>query len=111
MSKFDLQPRLVGERVVLRPLEPADWGALYGAASDREIWASHPAHDRWTEPVFRQFFADALESGGALVATLPGDDTIIGTSRYDARRVILASSRSAGRSSRVPTGAPARTRR
>jgi N-acetyltransferase len=87
MSSLDLQPRLADPRLVLRPLAPADWDALYHVASDREIWASHPAHDRWTEPVFRQFFADALDSRGALVATLPGTGEIIGSSRYDARRV------------------------
>jgi RimJ/RimL family protein N-acetyltransferase len=87
MDEFDLQPLLVGPRLVLRPLESQDWDALYGAARDPLIWAGHPAHDRWTEPVFRKFFADALESGGALVATLPGSGEIIGSSRYDARRV------------------------
>jgi len=87
MTELDLQPRLAGRNLLLRPLEPEDWGALYGAASDPAIWASHPAHDRWTEPVFRRFFADALESRGALVATLPGSGEIIGSSRYDARRV------------------------
>lgn len=87
MTELDLQPRLAGRNLLLRPLEPEDWDALYRAASDPAIWAIHPAHDRWTEPVFRRFFADALESRGALVATLPGSGEIIGSSRYDARRV------------------------
>lgn len=87
LADFDLQPRLVGPNLLLRPLAPQDWNALYAAASDPQIWAGHPAHDRWTEPVFRRFFADALDSRGALVATLPHSGEIIGTSRYDARRV------------------------
>jgi len=81
------QPVLVDARVALRPLESRDWEGLFRAASDPLIWADHPAHDRSTEPVFRRFFADALESGGALVATLPGSAEIIGSSRYDTRRV------------------------
>jgi RimJ/RimL family protein N-acetyltransferase len=62
----DRQPVLEGERLVLRPLTEADWDALYGVASDRELWAVHPSHNRWQEPVFRAFFDDALAKGGAL---------------------------------------------
>jgi len=86
-TALDFQPVLESDSVVLRPLAPGDWDALYGVARDPLIWASHPAHDRWTEPVFRRFFADALESGGGLVATLPGSGEIIGSSRFDSRRV------------------------
>ena len=60
------QPVLEGERVLLRPLIEADWDALYAVAADRELWARHPSHDRWQEPVFRAFFDDALAKGGAL---------------------------------------------
>ena len=63
---MDRQPVLEGERLVLRPLRPDDWDALLAVASDRELWARHPFHDRWQEPVFREFFADALAKGGAL---------------------------------------------
>jgi len=63
---MDRQPVLEGERLLLRPLTPGDWEALFAIASDREIWAGHPAHDRWQESVFREFFADALAKGGAL---------------------------------------------
>jgi RimJ/RimL family protein N-acetyltransferase len=86
MDEFDLQPTLVGDRVVLRPLVPEDWDALYGCACDPLLWAGHPAQDRWKEPVFRKFFANAIDSGGALVATRPDDGAVIGTSRYDPRR-------------------------
>lgn len=82
---FDAQPVLTDGAVILRPLVPADWDALFGVASDPLIWAGHPAHDRWQEPVFRRFFADALASGGALVVTDP-DGAIIGSSRYDRGR-------------------------
>ncbi len=60
---MERQPRLEGERLLLRPLAPQDWDALHAAASDPLIWAGHPASDRWQEPVFRAFFADALASG------------------------------------------------
>ena len=83
----DLQPTLVGKTLTLRPLTPADWDALFAVAADPEIWAVHPAHDRWQAPVFRRFFADGLESGGAMVAVDNASGAIIGHSRYDLSRV------------------------
>ena len=81
--EFDLQPHLIGELLHLRPLRPDDWEALFAVASDPLIWAVHPARDRYTEPVFRQFFRDALDSGGALVAIDAATGKIIGSSRYN----------------------------
>ena len=81
-----LQPSLLHPLVKLRPLHADDWEALYAVASDPLIWAVHPAHDRWQEPVFRRFFADALASGGALVAIDPATNTLIGSSRFDPAR-------------------------
>ena len=65
---FDRQPTLVGDLLELRPLSADDFEALFRVASDPLIWAQHPDGDRWQETVFRAFFADALASGGALVA-------------------------------------------
>jgi len=79
---MDLQPTLTSAAVALRPLRADDWDALFAVASDPAIWALHPAHDRWQEPVFRAFFADALASGGALVAADPATAAVIGSSRY-----------------------------
>lgn len=79
---LDLQPHLTGELVDVRPLRPDDFDALYGVASDPLIWRQHPAHDRWREPVFREFFARGLESGGALVVLDRRDGRVIGSSRY-----------------------------
>ena len=76
------QPHLVGELLELRPLRSDDWDALFSVASDPLIWAVHPEHDRYTEPVFREFFRVALESGGALVAIERRSGQIIGSSRY-----------------------------
>lgn len=81
-----LQPTLLHRLVKLRPLHVDDWTALYAVASDPLIWAVHPAHDRWQEPVFRRFFDDALASGGALVAIDPATNGLIGSSRLDRTR-------------------------
>jgi hypothetical protein len=83
---FDPQPRLASDLVALRPLTAADFEALFAVASDPEIWALHPAHNRWQELVFRRFFDDALASGGALVAVDPATGAVIGSSRYDTGR-------------------------
>jgi len=76
------QPVLEGERVLLRPLTEDDWDALFAVASDRELWARHPSHDRWQEPVFREFFDDALAKGGALAIIDKATDEVIGSSRF-----------------------------
>lgn len=79
---LDRQPVLEGEHVCLRPLRAEDWDALFAVASDPLIWAQHPAHDRWQEPVFRAFFADALAHGGALLAIDAASGAVIGSSRF-----------------------------
>lgn len=63
---MDRQPRLEGERLQLRPLREGDRDSLYAVASDRALWALHPAHERWQRPVFGAMFAEALANGGAL---------------------------------------------
>ena len=83
----DRQPTLAHPTVRLRPATAEDWPALFSAARDPAIWAGHPAHDRWREPVFRAFFEEGLASGGLLVAIEPGSGAIIGSSRYDLARV------------------------
>ena len=75
------QPTLDGERLLLRPLRADDWDALFAVASDPLVWEVHPAHDRWQEPVFRAFFADALDKGGALVVIDRASGVIVGSSR------------------------------
>src|SRR5471030_497497 len=80
---FDLQPTLEGERLRLRPLRPDDLDALFAVASDPLIWEQHPVRDRYTEDVFRGFFREALESGGALIAVDARDGRIVGSSRFN----------------------------
>ena len=79
---MDRQPTLEGEHLLLRPLRAEDWDGLYAVACDPLVWEVHPAHDRWQEPVFRAFFADALAQGGALVVIERQSGAIIGSSRY-----------------------------
>lgn len=79
---FELQPHLVGELLEVRPLRPEDWDSLFRVASDPLIWEQHPANDRYKEEVFRGFFREALESGGALVVLDRKTREIIGSSRY-----------------------------
>jgi hypothetical protein len=64
---FDLQPNLKGKLIELRPLAPEDWDDLFAVASDPLIWEQHPESDRYKEDVFKVFFREALESGGAFV--------------------------------------------
>ncbi|HYM18466.1 MAG TPA: GNAT family N-acetyltransferase [Micropepsaceae bacterium] len=82
MAIPDLQPTLVGPRVIVRPVQPADWPETFAAASDPEIWALHPARDRYTEPVFRAFFDSAIASGSAFAFVDRKTGKIIGSSRY-----------------------------
>lgn len=81
---MDRQPVLEGDRLLLRPLVEADWEGLYAVASDPAIWAVHPSHDRWQEPVFRAFFDEALAGGGALAIMDKAEGRVIGSSRYGA---------------------------
>ena len=80
---FDLQPTLKGNLLELRPLKPEDFDDLYAVASDPLVWEQHPSNDRYKEDVFREFFREALESGGALVAIDLKDGKIIGSSRFN----------------------------
>ena len=79
---MDRQPTLASERLLLRPLHADDWDGLFAVASDPLIWEVHPARDRWQEPVFRAFFADALAPGGALVVIDREGGRIVGSSQY-----------------------------
>jgi N-acetyltransferase len=79
---FDLQPHLRGELIELRPLRPEDWNDLFAVASDPLIWEQHPESDRYKEGVFKVFFSEALESGGAFVVIDKKSQQIIGSTRY-----------------------------
>jgi RimJ/RimL family protein N-acetyltransferase len=79
---FELQPILKGELIELRPLAPEDWDELFAVASDSLIWEQHPEPDRYKEGVFRVFFKEALESGGAFVIIDRKTRHIMGSTRF-----------------------------
>ncbi|HEX4640669.1 MAG TPA: GNAT family N-acetyltransferase [Chthoniobacterales bacterium] len=79
---FDLQPTLEGELLRLRPLREDDWAALFAVASDPLIWEQHPARDRYQEPVFREYFREAMECGGAFAIIDRKAGDVIGSSRF-----------------------------
>ena len=76
------QPTLTGDRLLLQPLRADDWDALYAVASDPLIWELHPAHDRWQEPVFHAYFANALAHGGAVAVIDRASGAMVGSSRW-----------------------------
>ena len=79
---FDLQPNLKGELIELRPLTPEDWQGLFAVAADPLIWEQHPESDRYKEDVFKVFFSEALDSGGAFVIIDKKNQQIIGSTRF-----------------------------
>lgn len=82
LTEPDLQPTLIGDRTLIRPIAASDWKELFVAASDPLIWAGHPAKDRYKEEVFRGYFDGALKSGSAFVFIDRSSGLIIGSSRY-----------------------------
>ncbi|WP_454885296.1 GNAT family N-acetyltransferase [Sphingomonas oryzagri] len=86
MPAFDFQPTLEGNLLALRPADREDFDALFAVASDPGIWAIHPAHDRWREPVFRAFFDDSFADRGGLIAIEQASGGIFGFSRYSMAR-------------------------
>jgi len=78
----DLQPTLVGPRIVVRPVAPADWDEMFAAAADPGVWALHPVRDRHQAPVFREFFESALASGSAFAFVDRQTSKVVGSSRY-----------------------------
>jgi RimJ/RimL family protein N-acetyltransferase len=81
---FVPQPTLEGKLLRLRPLRLDDFRELYAVASDPLIWEQHPNNDRYQEEVFKEFFREAMESGGALIAIDAKDRRVIGSSRFHA---------------------------
>jgi RimJ/RimL family protein N-acetyltransferase len=79
---FDSQPTLTGDLVELRPLRLEDFNPLYAVASDPLIWEQHPVKDRYKQDVFREFFRESLQSGGALTVIDRRTGQVIGSSRF-----------------------------
>lgn len=79
---FDAQPTLRGKLLEVRPLTREDFDALYAAASDPLIWEQHPEPDRYRKEVFRRYFDEQLESGGAVAVVERETGEIAGMSRF-----------------------------
>jgi len=79
---FDLQPHLTSRLIELRPLQQADYDAVFDAANDPLIWQQHPESDRYKPEVFRRYFDGAMQSGGAFAVIDRRSGRVIGSSRY-----------------------------
>jgi RimJ/RimL family protein N-acetyltransferase len=80
---MNLQPtNLSNEWVTLHPLQPSDFERLYAVASDPLVWEQHPNKLRYQREVFENFFAGAIESGGAFLMTNTETGEPIGSSRF-----------------------------
>lgn len=82
MHSLPLSPSITGESLELRPLQPSDFNALYSVACDPLIWAQHPSPARYQEPVFREWFAEALKTESVLVVLDRASHKVVGSSRY-----------------------------
>ncbi len=80
--KFELQPHLLGETLVLRPLSSTDREALFSVAADPEVWKQHPKWNRYQRDVYDSFFQKILESGGTLAILDRSTGEVIGNSAY-----------------------------
>jgi N-acetyltransferase len=63
-------------------MRPDDYDELRAVAADPLIWEQHPARNRHEDAVFRQFFGEALASGGALIAIDADTRRVVGSSRF-----------------------------
>ena len=82
MPAPDLQPTLIGSRIIVRPIAQTDWDEMFAAAADPEVWALHPVRERYKAEVFREFFDGALKSGAAFSFVDRQSQKVVGSSRY-----------------------------
>ncbi|WP_242487943.1 GNAT family N-acetyltransferase [Pseudomonas sp. TH31] len=79
---FDWQPNLCGSTLRLKPLAECDLEGLYQAAADPDIWAGHPARERYKREVFEAYFTSLLATEKALAIIDIESGEIVGTSSY-----------------------------
>ncbi len=82
MPPFDFQPSLAGNLILLRPLSPDDFEALYQASSDPLIWVQLPRVERHRRDVFEQFFAESLSLRTTLAIVECDSLKLVGSSRF-----------------------------
>lgn len=80
--KFNIQPLLENDKIILKPLQKLDFDVLYAVASDKKIWEQHPKKDRWQKIEFQKFFEDAIVSQGAFKIIDKASNATIGSSRF-----------------------------
>ncbi|MBF9233370.1 GNAT family N-acetyltransferase [Microvirga alba] len=81
-ADFDPQPKLLSGSLELRPLRREDLDGLFAAAGHPQVWADHPAKNRYKRDVFERYFDFLLETGSTVVIIDRQSDKIIGCSRY-----------------------------
>jgi len=81
-TKFNAQPELASSLLALRPLMREDLEGLFSAAAHPEVWAGHPAKDRYKRDVFEKYFDFLLGTASTLVVIDRSSNRIIGCSRY-----------------------------
>lgn len=91
---FSLQPNLSNDSIRLEPLKPQDFERLYAVASDPDVWAMHPNKNRFQREVFLNFFAGAVESGGAFLVCDLQTGEVLGSTRFydynmDGRSILI----------------------
>lgn len=79
---FNAQPSLANGTLSLHPLRQDDFEGLFEAAGHPEVWAGHPARDRYKRDVFARYFAFLLKTGSTLAVVDPRTAKPIGCSRY-----------------------------
>lgn len=77
-----LQQTLENEKVILQPLQEADFERLYEVASDPLVWEMHPNKNRYEREVFRNFFEGAMSSGGAFLIIEKESGEVAGSTRF-----------------------------
>lgn len=81
-SSINFQPYLKNSQLIVEPLQQSHFESLYKAASDPLIWEQHPNKNRWQRQAFENYFAGAIESGGAFLVRDGQTNEVIGSSRY-----------------------------
>ncbi|RYF88302.1 MAG: N-acetyltransferase [Chitinophagaceae bacterium] len=78
----NLQPMLHNKLIIGAALQAGDFEMLFAAASDPLVWEQHPNPNRYQHGQFQNYFAGAMESGGALLVRDAVTNHVIGCSRY-----------------------------
>lgn len=78
---FNTLASLEDDRVLLKPLSPHDFEALYDVACDPQLWVHHPIGNGYTKEGFELFFSEALKTGSLLIIDKPGN-RVIGCTRF-----------------------------